>query len=221
MDMKISMLVLACGLGALCSGLTHARAEDADLDARLREALRQKMNETTTQPAAPVEQPKAVTVRKPVRKPAPEVAKPVEQPVEQPAQTVVVAAPPVVEVAQPAPTVVYVQPAAGTTVVVAADDSQTEQLRAALRARMAQEAAAPSTPPEVATQASYVRPVVSSRQTVSAKSAPQAVFLPVAPPSSLPATKEARLAQLLQQYKADQITPEQYHLERAKIIAEP
>ena len=34
-------------------------------------------------------------------------------------------------------------------------------------------------------------------------------------------TKEGRLADLLRRYKADAITPKEYHLERAKIIAEP
>ena len=47
-------------------------------------------------------------------------------------------------------------------------------------------------------------------------------FAPIAPPaSSLSAAKDARLADLLRQYKADTITPEQYHTERAKILAEP
>jgi FKBP-type peptidyl-prolyl cis-trans isomerase (trigger factor) len=42
-----------------------------------------------------------------------------------------------------------------------------------------------------------------------------------APASPISASKEARLAELLTQYKADQITPEQYHTQRAKILAEP
>jgi hypothetical protein len=43
------------------------------------------------------------------------------------------------------------------------------------------------------------------------------------PPPSLPvsASKAQRLQQLLQQYKADMVTPEQYHDQRAKILAEP
>jgi hypothetical protein len=42
-----------------------------------------------------------------------------------------------------------------------------------------------------------------------------------APPSSLSASKETRLAELLQRYKADQITPQEYHTQRAAILAEP
>ncbi len=51
------------------------------------------------------------------------------------------------------------------------------------------------------------------------------------PPASLPpleapalpitADKEQRLAELLRKYKADEITAEQYHQERAQILAEP
>ena len=41
-------------------------------------------------------------------------------------------------------------------------------------------------------------------------------------PSSAPAlSKDERLMLLLARYKADQITPEQYHTQRAAIIAEP
>jgi hypothetical protein len=47
------------------------------------------------------------------------------------------------------------------------------------------------------------------------------VFQPLpAPESPLTADKRQRLAVLLQKYKADQITPEQYHAERAKILNE-
>ncbi len=49
-----------------------------------------------------------------------------------------------------------------------------------------------------------------------------AVFAPLeAPPSAVPASKEAKLVELLRKYKADDITPEEYHKERAKILAEP
>jgi len=41
------------------------------------------------------------------------------------------------------------------------------------------------------------------------------------PPPVVPASKAAKLEDLLQKYKADQITPEEYHNQRAKILAEP
>jgi hypothetical protein len=54
--------------------------------------------------------------------------------------------------------------------------------------------------------------------------APAEVKAPVAKPtpSSAPAlSKDERLMLLLARYKADQITPEQYHTQRAAILAEP
>lgn len=45
--------------------------------------------------------------------------------------------------------------------------------------------------------------------------------LPKGPPPPVSAEKVAKLNALLQQYQADQLTPEQYHQERAKILAGP
>ena len=54
------------------------------------------------------------------------------------------------------------------------------------------------------------------------QSAPGLVPVIVAPvPSAVSATKEGKLADILQLYKADQITAEQYHTQRAAIIAQP
>ena len=42
-----------------------------------------------------------------------------------------------------------------------------------------------------------------------------------APPLPISADKEQRLQELLKKYKAEQLTPEEYHKERSKILAEP
>jgi hypothetical protein len=42
-----------------------------------------------------------------------------------------------------------------------------------------------------------------------------------APALPISAGKEARLQALLEKYKADQLTPEEYHQQRAAILAEP
>ena len=42
-----------------------------------------------------------------------------------------------------------------------------------------------------------------------------------APPVPFSADKQSRLAELLRKYQTDELTPEQYHEARAKIIAEP
>ena len=44
---------------------------------------------------------------------------------------------------------------------------------------------------------------------------------PMAAPAPPPAFVEQRLADLLQLYKSDKITPADYHEQRAKILAEP
>jgi hypothetical protein len=47
-------------------------------------------------------------------------------------------------------------------------------------------------------------------------------FPPIpAPPAAVSAEKEQRLAELLRKYKAEEITPEEYHVQRAKIMSEP
>jgi len=48
-----------------------------------------------------------------------------------------------------------------------------------------------------------------------------AVTTPAPPPAPAPDTKEGKLQALLQQYKANQITPSEYQAQRAKILAEP
>jgi hypothetical protein len=47
-------------------------------------------------------------------------------------------------------------------------------------------------------------------------------FKPVeAPALPMNMDKQSRLAELLRKYRADEITPEQYHAERAKVLAAP
>jgi len=49
-----------------------------------------------------------------------------------------------------------------------------------------------------------------------------AAFKPIErPPAPISADKDQRLTELLRKYKADEITPDQYQKERAKILAEP
>jgi hypothetical protein len=60
------------------------------------------------------------------------------------------------------------------------------------------------------------------KETPKAKMAAVPALEPLpAPPSGLSASKEQRLGELLQQYRMDQITPEEYHKQRAKIMAGP
>jgi hypothetical protein len=75
----------------------------------------------------------------------------------------------------------------------------------ALRRQKAQE--------EVAVRVENLQKQIKSQPTPSV---PPAAVAPGGPQS-----KEQRLADLLRRYSADEITPLEYHTERAKIIAEP
>jgi hypothetical protein len=116
--------------------------------------------------------------------------------------------------AAPAPT--FEQPAAAPVVVTqegavappaAQDDARTAQLRAALREALA------STPAPAASA-----PATSGTAALPAELPAPAIMM--APPLPISATKEERLETLLQLYKADRITPMEYHERRAKILAE-
>jgi hypothetical protein len=96
--------------------------------------------------------------------------------------------------------------------VPAADAETIAKARAAMEQKMKellaqQPAEAPAAPPP-------------SRKPATLKGAPG--FPPIqGPPPAISADKQGRLDELLRKYRADQITPEEYHQQRAKIIAEP
>jgi hypothetical protein len=165
--MQICKAFLVTGAAA-CLVVATAHATDTPADARLREALRQKLAEMDAAAVAP---PATAT----------------------PAPTTMIT------------TVVKAAPAADPTLALPTgqDDAQTARLREALRTRMAADMVTPVGPAPVA------------KATPAPAPAPM-----VAPPLPISGTKEERLAEILRQYKADQITPLQYHTQRAKILAE-
>ncbi len=80
-------------------------------------------------------------------------------------------------------------------------------------------APAPTTPAASTANPVATSPTKPSNATVPGK---EAGFTPiVAPPLPISATKEQQLDALLAQYKADLISPEEYHKQRAAILAEP
>ncbi len=166
---------------------------DNEATARAREAMRQKMNELNAQ------QPPAPALATPAAPPRATATAPVAPPQTPPP---VAPAPAPVNAAPPQPTYAPVrQPA---------DDEAAARARATVRQKM----------DELDTQqppAAKAGPVAKR-----ATSEPRLDFKPIAaPPSPISGSKEARLADLLRQYKADEITPEQYHKQRVKILAEP
>ena len=104
-----------------------------------------------------------------------------------------------------------IKPEPAMAVSSAEDDAQTARLREALRLRMAEESTKVVAPTQTVTQKETI---------VTGKPTPSTSASVKAPPLPIPSTKEERLAQLLKQYKADEITPQEYHQQRAKIMAE-
>lgn len=226
--MQISKTLLTCGAAALCLVAISARAVDTEADLKLREALRQRMAEVSPETSAPAPSKPAKVVKTPTPPApvAPVAPTPVAPPVVKKPVAPVAPAPVVV---QPAPVAAPAQPAPA-----AVDDAQVGRLREAVRARLALETANPTPPPQVVTHepavstTKIVAPEVSTPAPVAAPVEPAPVVAPVvkapvtmeAPALPISASKEQRLANLLQQYKSDQITPQQYHEQRAKILAE-
>lgn len=229
-------LSVICAAGLL-AGAAGVRAQETDAQARAREALRQKMAELDAQEPAgksKKSQPPVVEPPTPAPVPAPpvEVTPPTPPPPPPPPEPVtpppapVVTAPPL-EIPPPAPPVVAVE------VPASSDSEAVERARAALRQKMAElDAQSGIVPtPTVANVAPVSLPPPTppapaptpqpTHQTVQSSAPPPPPPPVTIPPPAVSSSKEARLSALLVQYKADQITAEQYHTQRAAIIAEP
>ena len=242
--------LLACSIAVAISPVS-LRAEDTEAQAAARAALQQKMRELSGQPPATevyqTPPPNLQTPQAPATAPRSVLAPPprqgaAAQPAFEPRPPRAPAAPmtPAIVPGHPSPILLAPEPASSDLI---------EQARQAMRAKMAElqgsstevpvETPAPQfqpvTTPMAGPAGSMTAPVSTSvkpakpsktaaRESKSKKIEATPIFTPTpmeAPASSLPAGKEQRLQTLLEQYKADQITSEQYHEQRAKIIAEP
>lgn len=250
--MKISRLLPAFALSAVAFTTPSLLAADPATEARLLEALRQRLAEESSAPA-----PAAPTVTPAARSSVTRVVEPsatpaVVAPVEDDALTQRL------REAVRARAVEVETQRAGTTSTTSQPGS--ESLSEALRQRMAEEPAPAPAPifrsrdPQVQTVEEAVAaaearqreaearrlaaeerrarrttarttaapapaPAIASAPASAAPAGLQPVPLAV-PASPVPATKEQQLAELLQRYKADEITPQEYHAERARILAQ-
>ena len=173
---------------------------DSETIAKAREALRQKMSElegpvaTAAQPAPPVTPPTPAPTPVPAPTPAPPA---------QPPPVAVQPAPIPTPIVQPAPKPVLVAPTPVSPETLAKAQAAMEQKMKELDA---QPPVAPAQPPPM------------KPKTLKG---PQA-FPPLqGPPPAVAGDKAKRLQELLRKYRADQVTPEEYHQQRAKILAEP
>lgn len=201
--MHIPKSLLLATVAYLAISASKTLAKDSDDAAKLREAMRQKLAEEKIAQTAPAQ----ATPAAPAKPAAPAAtAKPV---------TPATPAAPVKPTPAPAPVKPATQ-ASATDSVVVGDDPEDAALRETMHARMADKAvpaAAPAEPAPAPTKPA--KPAPSKAKPAKAASTPMQT-----PASPLAGSKEERLKHLLDQYKADQITPEEYHKQRAKIVAE-
>jgi hypothetical protein len=179
-------------------------AADPAAIAKAREAVRQKMTEIEAQPEPPAQAPVAVTPAKPEKtKPAKVVKK------EKPAKSK--AAPVASKADKSAPQQKSAEfepvPESGAPVASQSSTPPPSQENTTHRTTAAKPQKAPKQPKASVTQSQDP----SSGRYKSIEG----------PASTLPAAKEQQLSDLLRRYQADEITPSQYHQERAKILAAP
>jgi hypothetical protein len=114
--------------------------------------------------------------------------------------------------------------------VQARDQQSIERARAAVRQKMDEISAAPAPTPApapapavAAAPAPQNEPAPPAEPKKPKQPAPRAAsgFEPIAaPPLPISAEKQQKLTELNRRYFADEITPDQYHLERAKILGQ-
>lgn len=214
------LLPVICVASLVSASALTVRAADTDAQARARELLRQKMSQLDTQnaPATPSNSAPAPAPAPAVPAPAPTPAPVAAAPAPAPAP---VTPAPVAQTPAPRP----VQPAAFHLTpeqlqqVLDAERSEKARLDAADRSSAATVAAEKK--PEVVKTRKTKEPAPVAPAPVSVANkpvSPSPVDAPI--PPALSGSKEQRLLELLERYKADKISPYEYHQERAKILAE-
>jgi hypothetical protein len=215
--MRISKLLLAVGIVAIGMMCFARPSPDNDAQSAARAALRKKLAE---EQGAPVQ-------AAPVAPVAPVAPAPAPAPVLQP---IVVPPPPA-----PAPVTTVVQP-------VRAEPEAIAKAREAMRAKMQElEQQTPSAPAETST--TVITPAPAAPVAPAVAAAPEAPVAPAGPspamaPPAAPATKKGvpafeplpgpespispekqqQLAELLRKYRSEELSPEEYHKERARIL---
>jgi hypothetical protein len=122
---------------------------------------------------------------------------------------------------KPAKQVAAVAPPAAKSTAPKAS-TQSEAFPTTIKSKPQPATSTPSTPalkPDARKEAE-AQALKTANQKTSAGEPPTAVSLIQAPPPAVSAAKQSRLNELLARYKADKITPEQYHTERARILSE-
>ncbi len=122
---------------------------------------------------------------------------------------------PAAPVPAPAPAVTIPSSSQFAPVPDAVEDAKASRAREALRQQMS----VPESAPAIATK--LTKQKKSGHAPVFTETVVATAPVMEAPLSPLTGSKAARLAELLQRYNADQVTPKEYHTQRAAILAEP
>ena len=208
--MQTTKLLFVLGLGAtLVAFALTSGAVDTAAQIKAREALRQKMSELDALSAtntAPKATPSLSAPAAP-EKPAPPTPPAAPDPVVPPVATTQKKAP--VAPVAPVPAAKILNSSEFGPVPEAVTNANASRDLAAMRAEMALLKGTPAVPTK------------SGRPTVSTALISSTPLVMEVPPDPLTSAKAARMAELLQRYKEDQITAKEYHTQRAAILAEP
>ncbi len=216
--MQTTKFLFVIGAAAILTApLQLTAGPDTEAQAKMREALRQKM-EALNAPVAPAPVAPPAVVLAPAVPPQPvmEELKPMERPA-----TVVVPVP-----IEPAPTALAPAPiktsnqAMRFSEVPDAAAANTARMQEALRQQLAAERASAPAPLVVKAPAAPVPSAVPVFAPAPVVAQPIIANIETAP-APFSGSKQMRIAELLRRYKADEITPQDYHTQRATIVAEP
>lgn len=211
--MKFHRPLLLAGLASIGSSLFVAHAQNNEAQNKALEALRKVQSGQTAPPVtspapAPARPADSAAQEKALRalrdqqsgRPAPGVAAHAKP---------VAATPTSAPVAQPAP--------------VAASVGQAKALEALRQQQAAKPVAVQNSPAQAKAIEALNNKWSASTEVATSKDgkpvAPVAKVEPVV--AKVPVTKAERLADLTRRYKADEVTPHDYHTQRAKILSEP
>jgi hypothetical protein len=211
--MRIFKFLLTVCVATACASLISARADqDNPAQAAARAALIEKMNDldngqpsqTPTNTTAPAETNPPAATTTPAT-PPPIVVTASGATVEQPSQPTN----PVVQSTEPAPAPAPETTPTSVSAPAAAPVVTSPPANPVVQPTEPAPAPVVAAPPVVETKPAASNPSVSEMQPI------------VAPPLPISASKESQLQALLEKYKADQITPEEYQKQRAAILAQP
>lgn len=206
--MQTFKFLTVAGVIVLGAGSLSVRAEDTPVQAAARAALEQALSSGETSPATP---PAVTATNVAVAKPATPAANVAAPTAKTPAPTAASnVAPAVVPATAPVPTNANVSAPAAT-----ADTPEQAAARAALEKTMGG-MTAPTIPSTYKAEA----PASSSQAMASYPGKGLGLKPITAPPLPITATQEAQLQALLGRYMDNQISPEEYHKQRAVILGQ-